>query len=188
MSFLYISIIGTTLSYNSIWDYLMCRVKPVPIVRLNWLGGDWVTLAWVWGCRWVSRGCSKTILVCDKDFLNMQAVIQCRGCFCKLRANSISNVARKLCLVVYSMNSTVSVNTLLMNICYLFNELQKKWINILYIGNDAHLLSECKHWRERICCYSRSERIYAVPAMTGPVLKGWGWAEVHICWLFYQCP
>ena len=76
---------------------------------------------------------------------------KCKSCTTVgLGTNSISNLARKLCLVVYLMNSSVSVNTILMNICYLFNELWKKWINILYIGNDAHLLSECKYWRERI--------------------------------------
>ena len=42
-----------------------------------------------------------------------------------LGPNSISNLARKLDLVVYLMGSSVSVNTILMNICYLFNEIRK---------------------------------------------------------------
>ena len=49
-----------------------------------------------------------------------------RGKGVGLGPNSISNLARKLGLVVYLMNSSVSVNTILMNICYLFNELLKK--------------------------------------------------------------
>ena len=40
-----------------------------------------------------------------------------------LGPNSINNLARKLGLMVYLMNSSVSVNTILVNICYLFNEL-----------------------------------------------------------------
>ena len=32
-----------------------------------------------------------------------------------------------------------------------------------------------------VCYYSWNERIYAVPAMTGLVLKGQDWAEVHVC-------
>ena len=59
----------------------MCWVMLVPIVWLNWLDGDQVTLKWEWGCRWVLRKSSKTILVCDKDFLNVQVIIQCRGCY-----------------------------------------------------------------------------------------------------------
>ena len=43
-----------------------------------------------------------------------------------LGPNCISNLARKLGLVVYLMNSSASVDTILMNICYLFNELRKK--------------------------------------------------------------
>ena len=40
-----------------------------------------------------------------------------------LGPNSISNLARKLGLVVYLMNSSVNVDTILMNVCYLFNKL-----------------------------------------------------------------
>ena len=43
-----------------------------------------------------------------------------------LGPNGISNLARKLGLVVYLMNSSVSVDTILVNRCYLFNGLQKK--------------------------------------------------------------
>ena len=40
--------------------------------------------------------------------------------------NSIGNLARKLGLVVYLMDSSVSVDTIFVNISYLFNGLQKK--------------------------------------------------------------
>ena len=62
-----------------------------------------------------------------------------------LGPNSTSNFARKLGLVVYLIGSSVSVDTIFVNICYLFNGLQKKERNILYKGNDAYLLSECRH-------------------------------------------
>ena len=43
-----------------------------------------------------------------------------------LGPNSISNFARKLGFVVYLMGSSVSVDTIFVNICYLINGLQKK--------------------------------------------------------------
>ena len=57
---------------------------------------------------------------CDRNMIYDKDDDVCLG------PNSISNLARKLGLVVYLMDSSVSVDTVLVNICYLFNGLQNK--------------------------------------------------------------
>ena len=49
---------------------------------------------------------------------------------CRLGPIVFSNFSRKLGLVVYLTSSSVSVDTILINICYLINKLQTKLINI----------------------------------------------------------